>query len=178
MATAAEAGEKASKYYEGMPQIDPAFMPNLIFWFVLTILAIYFILARVAIPRISSTLEERSSAISRDIEQAADLKTRAEEAETAYNDALAKARGEAQKIAAEAKADIQKDLDAAIAKADAEIAARAAESEARIGDIRASADKAVKDVAKTTANEIIKSVMPGAADAKSITAAITAALKG
>ena len=174
----AAAKDGATKYYEGMPQLDPAFMGNQVFWFIITILVVYFIMSRIAIPRISSTLEERSNAISRDIEQAADLKTKAEEAEAAYNQALANARAEAQKIAAETKADIQKDLDAAIAKADAEIAARAAESEARIGEIRASADKAVKDVAKTTATEIIKSVMPGAADAKTITSAITSALKG
>jgi len=70
-----------------------------------TILAIYFIMSRIAIPRISSTLEERASAISRDIEQAANLKQQAEDAEAQYNAALANARAEAQKIAADTKAD-------------------------------------------------------------------------
>ncbi len=175
MATAKDATEY---YSDGMPQLDPAFMGNLIFWFIVTILAIYFIMSRIAIPRISSTLEERASAISRDIEQAANLKQQAEDAEAQYNAALANARAEAQKIAADTKAEIQGELDVAIQKADAEIAARSAESEARIEEIRASASDAVKKVAKDTANEIIKSVMPGAADAKSITAAITAQLKG
>jgi len=166
MATAKDATEY---YSDGMPQLDPAFMGNLIFWFIVTILAIYFIMSRIAIPRISSTLEERASAISRDIEQAANLKQQAEDAEAQYNAALANARAEAE---------IQGELDIAIQKADAEIAARSAESEARIEEIRASASDAVKKVAKDTASEIIKSVMPGAADAKSITAAITAQLKG
>ena len=39
----------AGGHYEGMPQLDPAFMPNLIFWLVLTMLAIYWILSRIAL---------------------------------------------------------------------------------------------------------------------------------
>ena len=80
-------------------------------------------------------------------------------------------------IVAAAKADIQADLNAAIAKADAEIAAKSAESEKRIGEIRAGAVEAVTEVAKDTAKELV-AVLGGKADAKAITAAVTARLKG
>ena len=93
-----------------MPQLDPAIFPNLIFWLVVALLALYLILSRVALPRIGTVMTERNDAISNDIEQAALLKRRAEEAEAAYNAALAKARDEAHKIAAEAKAQIDKEL--------------------------------------------------------------------
>ena len=99
------------------------------------------------------------------------------EAEEAYNKALADARTEAGQIVADAKAEIQADLDKAIAKADAEIAAKAAESEAAIAEIRAGAEAAVKDVAKDTAKEII-AAMGGKADARSVTSAVTARVKG
>ena len=46
-------------------------------------------------------LAERNDAISNDLEQAALYKRRAEEAEAAYNAALAQARDESHKIAAE-----------------------------------------------------------------------------
>ena len=104
-----------------MPQLDPAIFPNLIFWLVVALLALYFILSRVALPRIGTVMTERNDAISNDIEQAALLKRRAEEAEASYNAALAKARDEAHKIAAEAKAQIDKELAVLMAKADAEI---------------------------------------------------------
>ena len=165
-------------HYEGMPQLDPAFMPNLIFWLVVTMAVVYFILNRIALPRISGIIEDRRTAIANDLDSAADLKTKAEEAEAAYEQALKDARAEAQRIAAETKADIQADLDAAIAKADAEIAAKASESEARIKEIRASATASVQKVASDTAAEIIGAVSPVSGTAASVKSAITAAMKG
>ena len=94
----------------GMPQLDVGLFPNLIFWLVVAIVALYWILSKVALPRIATVLAERNDAIANDIEQAALLKKRAEEAEAAYNAALAKARDEAHKIAAETKAGIDKEL--------------------------------------------------------------------
>ena len=78
---------------------------------------------------------------------------------------------------AAAKAEIQKDLDAATAKADADISAKAAESESKIAEIRAGAEEAVQAVAKDTAKELVAH-LGGSADARSITAAVTAKLKG
>ena len=73
--------------------------------------------------------------------------------------------------------EIKADLDIAIAKADTEIAAKSAESEKAIAEIRASAMENVKVVAKDTAKEIV-AAMGGKADAKTITAAVTARMKG
>ena len=78
---------------------------------------------------------------------------------------------------AEAKAEIQADLNEAIAQADAEIAAKSAESEKAIAEIRASALESVQSVATDTTAEIVL-VLGGKADAKAITAAVNAQLKG
>ena len=40
----------------GMPQLDFSSWPNQIFWLVITLVAIYLILSRVALPRIASVL--------------------------------------------------------------------------------------------------------------------------
>ena len=160
----------------GMPQLDFSTFPNQIFWLLVTLTVIYFVLTRVALPRIGAVLAERRGSITNDLTAAEELKQKAVEAERAYNDALAKARSEAAKIVAEARAEIQKDLDAATAKADAEISAKAAESEARIADIRAGALEAVTEVAKDTAKELV-AALGGKADARSVTAAVTARLK-
>lgn len=162
----------------GMPQLDFATFPNQIIWLVITLVAIYVILTQFALPRIAGALEDRHEAIADDLEKAADLKRQAEEAEEAYNEALRKARSEAQAIAAETKAKIQAELDSATAKADAEIAAKAAESEARISEIRESALKSVEDVANETAGAVVDAVLPGTADADALKSAVAAALKG
>ncbi|WP_299548767.1 F0F1 ATP synthase subunit B' [uncultured Tateyamaria sp.] len=171
------AGEVAIGAPPGMPQLNVGTFDNQVFWLLVTLVVIYFVLSRVALPRIAAILAERQGTITNDIAAAEDLKAKAESAEAAYDKALADARAEAQRIAGETKAAIQADLDVAIEKADAEIAAKAAESEKAIADIRAGAQDAVKVVAKDAAKDIV-ALMGGKADAKSITAAVTARMKG
>lgn len=161
----------------GMPQLDFSTFPNQIFWLLVTLVVIYLVLSRIALPRISSVLAERAGTITHDIAAAEELKQKAEEAEAAYEKALAEARSEANRIVAEAKAEIQAELDVELQKADAEIAAKAAESEKAIAEIRDGATKSVTKVAKDTAKEII-AALGGKADAKTITAAVSARMKG
>lgn len=161
----------------GMPQLEVSTFSNQIFWLVVALIAIYFVLSRVALPRIAAILAERQGTITNDLAAAEDLKAKAKAAEAAYEQALVDARAEAQKIATEARAEIQAELDKAIAKADAEIAAKASESEKAIADIRAGAVEAVRDVAKDTAGEIVQ-LMGGKADDKAVAAAVDARVKG
>lgn len=174
MATEAHGAAEASI---GLPQLDFATFPNQIFWLLVTLVVIYFVLSKIALPRISGVIADRSGTILNDISTAEELKLKAKEAEEAYNKALAEAKAEAQRIANETRAAIQADLDAATAKADAEISAKAEESEKAIAEIREGAVEAVKEVAKDTAKELVSS-LGVSADARSITAAITARLKG
>ena len=161
----------------GMPQLCADWIPNQIFWLIVALAAIYFIMSRVALPRIGSVLAERSGSITNDIAAAEDLKNRAAEAEAAYDKALADARTEANRIVAEAKAEIQKDLEAEMAKADAEIAARTAESEAAISEIRESAMQNVREVAEETARALVTALGGNAEDA-AIAATVDAKMKG
>src|SRR6056297_2020628 len=133
----------------GMPQLCFDWWGNQIFWLAIALIATFFILSRIALPRIAAVLAERQGTITNDLAAAEDLKAKAVEAEEAYNKALA----------------------------DAEIAAKAAEGEKAIAEIRANALESVKDVAKDTAKELV-SAMGGKADARSITSAVTARLKG
>lgn len=161
----------------GMPQLCADWMSNQVFWLVVTLLVIYFVMSRIALPRIGAVLAERSGTITNDIAAAEELKAKAVEAEEAYQKALSDARAEAASIVAAAKAEIQAELDSELAKADAQIAAKAAESEAAIAEIRAGAVKSVTAVAKDTAKELV-GALGGKADAKTVTAAVTARMKG
>lgn len=174
MATETQAAEKAEG---GLPQLDFSTFDNQIFWLILTLIAIYLILSRIALPRIASVLAERRGTITNDLAKAEELKQAAVTAEENYNKALADARAEAQEIVAKAKADIQADLDVAMQKADAEIAARTAESQKAIDEIRSGAVDSIKTVATDTAGELV-SVLGGKADAKAINAAVAARMKG
>lgn len=177
MATEAHDAAGAAGHSAGMPQLDVSTWGNQIWWLLVALVVIYLVLRLVALPRIGAVLADRSSTITNDLAAAEELKQKALAAEKAYNAALDKARADAAAIVAAAKAEIQADLDKATAKADAEIAAKAAESESRIAVIREGALESVTEVAKDTAKELV-AALGGSADARSITAAVTAKLKG
>jgi F-type H+-transporting ATPase subunit b len=174
MATEAHGG---AEHAVGMPQLDFSTWPNQIFWLLVTLVVIYLVLSKIALPRIGAVLADRKGTITNDLAAAEELKQKAVAAEKAYNDALANARTEAAKIVAQAKAEIQKDLDAATAQADVQIAAKAAESEKSIAEIRDGAAAAVSEVARDVAAALVAALGTGA-DAKTVTAAVTARLKG
>ncbi|TQM93745.1 F0F1 ATP synthase subunit B' [Roseinatronobacter monicus] len=161
----------------GMPQLDVYTFSNQIFWLIVTLVVLYFIMSRVALPRVAAVLADRRGTITSDIAAAEEYKLKAQQAEEAYNKALADARAEAGRIVDAAKAEMQAELDVQLAKADAEIAAKAAESERRIREIRDSAMDMVSDVSKDVTSDILN-VFGAKADSRSVTAAVDARLKG
>lgn len=174
MATETQGVEQAAP---AMPQLDPSTYANQIFWLVVALVAIYLILTRTALPRIAAVLAERRGTITNDIAAAEELKLKAQEAERAYEKALADARAEAGQIVAKARAEMQADLDAALKRADAEISAKTAESEKRIAEIRASAEDSVAEVARDTAEAVV-AALGGKADAKALAQAVSNRMKG
>ena len=160
-----------------MPQLDFSTFPNQIFWLLIALAAIYFVLSRIALPRIGSVLAERQGTITNDIAAAEELKLKAREAEAAYDKALADARAEAGRIIEANKADLQSDLRDALAKADADIAEKTAESEARIDEIRAGAADAVDAVAKETAIALVEA-LGGSSEGDQVTRAVDTQLGG
>lgn len=161
----------------GMPQLCGDWIGNQVFWLLVALVVIYFVLARIALPRIAAVLAERQGTITNDIAAAEELKRKAEDAEAAYEKALADARSEAQVIAQQTRDEIKADINDAMARADAEIAARTAESEKAIAEIRESAMANVEEVAKDTAAAIVAALGASADDAR-IASAVDAQLKG
>ena len=178
-AAAAHGADQAGHAAEstGLPQLDIATFPNQIFWLVVTLLALYWVLSNVALPRIAAVISDRQGAITGDLMAAEEFKQKAREAEAAYDQALADARSEAAKIVAANRAEIQKELDAAIAQADAEIAARTAESEKRIAEIRESAVTDAREVAREVTAELVSS-FGGNVDQGAVDQAVDNRIKG
>lgn len=161
----------------GLPQLDVTTFANQIFWLVVTLVVLYLVLSRVALPRIAAVLSDRQGAMTGDLMAAEEFKQKAREAEAAYDKALAEARHEAQRIVAQNRAEIQAELDAAIARADAEIGARTAESEARIREIRTSADASAREVAREVTASLVET-FGGSVDAAAIDKAVDSRMKG
>lgn len=157
-AAAAEAvhGEAASA---GLPQLDPSWWPSQLFWLAFTFGVLYWAMAARFLPAIAGAIEERRDRIADDLDQANELKRQAEEAEAAYNKALADAKAKAQAIAADRRAAVDEEIAQMQAETDASIEEHVAKAEARIAEMQARADAKVREAATETARAIVETLI-------------------
>src|SRR3954466_11887746 len=79
-----------------MPQLDAHTFPTQLFWLVVSFLVLYWLMAKIALPRVEKIIEERRRRLDEDLEKAAQMKSEAEAVIAAYEKALAEARQQAQ----------------------------------------------------------------------------------
>lgn len=137
-----------------MPQLDFAtYAPQLI-WLTLVFGVLYLIMARVALPRIATVIEERRDRVADDLDTAAQLKRDTDDAITAYETALKEARAKAHAIAQETRDRLTAETDSHRAELEGQLAARIKDAEARITDTKNKALSNVRDVAVDVADAI------------------------
>lgn len=158
-----------------MPQLDFSSWPPQLIWLAITFVVLYFLMARVALPRIANVLEQRRDRIASDLDEAARLKSETEDAIAAYEAALAEARGKAHAIASETREELNGELDKERAAVDKQIAAKTAEAEAKIGEMRKAAIGEIEAAAADTATEIVKALVGGKTTKAEIAAAVKSA---
>jgi F-type H+-transporting ATPase subunit b len=165
------------RHAEGMPQLDFSTFPNQIFWLLVTLVVIYLIMSRVALPRIEGVLQQRKNTIQGDLDKAEELKSRAIEAEENYQKILKGAGVQAQEIIIETKSEIKKKFAVESVKVNAEIGYRFSESEKVITGIHNDAAVHIKEIANEVAGEIVRSVIPSLSSKKSIENAVANHMK-
>lgn len=139
----------------GLPQLhQPDFAPQLI-WLVLTFGVLFFLMAKVALPRVACVIEERRNRIKRDLDEADRLKGETEVALAAYEQSLASARSSANGIAKTLREKLGSEVDAERAKVDGQMSQRIADAEKRIADVKTKAMAEVGQIAADTAEAIV-----------------------
>lgn len=161
-----------------MPQlVAEDWAPQLI-WLAITFVALYMIMARVALPRIGTVIEQRRDRIAHDLDQAARLTEQTQNAAAAYEAALAEARAKAHGIAQETRGKLAAETGRRRVALEEQLAEKTAEAEARIREAREAAMAQVKDVAAETADAIVARLLGQGADRTRIDAAVAGALGG
>jgi F-type H+-transporting ATPase subunit b len=159
-----------------MPQLDyHDWAPQLV-WLAISFAALYLIMARLALPRIATVLEERRDRIATDLDQAEQLKKQTEEAIAAYEQALAEARARAHAIAQETRDKLGAEVEAERAEVEATLAETLAEAEARIQASKDTALAHVDEVAAETAQMIVKQLVGGKVTKAEVKSAVGKAL--
>ncbi len=152
-----------------MPQLDiSTFLPQ-VFWLLITFSALYYLMARFALPRVGEILEERQNRLDGDLEQAEKFKADSEALEADYDQLTAKARAEAQAHLREERGR----LGVRLAEKQAEMTARTdsklAEAEANIIKAKATAMEDLEAIATEACVSIVTQLSgkkPGSANAK------------
>ncbi len=146
---------------KSFPPFNSSTFPAQLLWLAITFVVMYYLMAKIALPRIGGILEDRRDRIASDLDTAERLKQESEEAEAAYDKALAEARAKAFTIAETAREEAKAASDALRGEAEAALNTQLASAEARIGEIKS---KALSDVGAIAAEatEAIVSALTGA----------------
>ena len=140
----------------GMPQLDASTYLSQAFWLVICFGILFFVMTKVALPRVSEVLNLRDSKIRHDIEAAEKLKAEAEDIQAKINSNLAQARSDAADVLRRATEQAAEYAATATAKTDASINNTVSEALENIEQAKAKAVKDIDSAVVATARGIVK----------------------
>jgi F-type H+-transporting ATPase subunit b len=142
-----------------MPQLDFGdYAPQLV-WLVITFGIMYLLMARVALPRIATVIEERRDRIANDLAQADQLRRETDQAIAAYEKALADAKARANAIAQDTRDRLNEELERERAEKEAEIHERLEQAEAEIARTKQQALSHVEEIARDTTAALVEQLL-------------------
>ena len=159
------------------PPFEADTFASQILWLAISFAALYFIMSRIALPRVASILEVRGDRIASDLAEAQRLKTETEQAIAAYETSLAEARAKAQKIAGEARDKVQAETDRKRKALDAELGERLAKAEKQIAETKSKALSNVRSIAVGAASVIVTQLIGDTPNAADVETAVDQSLK-
>jgi F-type H+-transporting ATPase subunit b len=160
------------------PPFDKQTFPSQLLWLTVTFVALYLLMARIALPRVDQILERRRQRIAGDLAEALRLKGESDAAIASYEKSLAEARARAQAVLNDSRQQQAAEAEAARKALDASLNARIAEAESRIAQTKSAAMANVRGIATEAAAAIVErliGIAPGSPDV--VAAAVTEALK-
>lgn len=168
--------EVPGEHHGPFPPFDSATFPSQILWLAITFGLLYYLMSKLALPRIGGILHDRQNRLLTDIAEANRLKAESEAAAAAYEQELAQARANAAGIGQQARDTAKASAEAERAKAEAGVAERIAAAEKQIAATKNRALKDVGSIASDAAEEIVRALVGGAIAKGDIEKAVKAEL--
>ncbi|MDQ2082497.1 F0F1 ATP synthase subunit B [Xanthobacteraceae bacterium Astr-EGSB] len=138
------------------PPFDSATFASQLLWLALAFVLLYWLMSRLALPRIAAIFEARRDRIAADLAEASRLKAEADTAGAAYEKALADARARAQAMAGEARDRLFGETEKSRHALEERLTARLAEADKAIAATRTAAMGQVRGIAVDTAAIIVR----------------------
>ncbi|GAK45038.1 H+transporting two-sector ATPase B/B' subunit [Tepidicaulis marinus] len=160
----------------GFPPFNTETFEAQLVWLVITFGILYYLMSKVALPRIANVIEERRDRIADDLDQAGQFKAQTEDAIQSYETALAEARAKAHAIAQETRDRLSAETDLHREKLENELDKKIADAETRIAATKEAALAHVRGVATDVASSIVTQLLGEDADKAAVEKAVDAKL--
>lgn len=161
-----------------MPQFDTSTFPQQLVWLAISFILLYWLMAKLALPRVAEVLEKRRHRVDGNLDKAARLKAEAEAVMAAYEKALAEARHQAQLTMKETTERLAAESAERHRQLAAEIAERTTAAERRIAAAKTAAMAEVHGIAADLARSAAARFTGLEIDATAASAAVDEAMRG
>mgnify|MGYP001200648121 CR=1 FL=1 len=156
----------------GMPQLNPEFWISQIFWLTLTFGALYLVLSKIILPKISANLELRKAQIQENIEAAEKQRESSESKLKEYDQIVLKSKLDAKNIFKDAREKILNDINSKKETLDKQIDEEIKKAEKEISVLKKSAPEKINKIAIETSTEIVKKLIGADVNNSSISAIV------
>ena len=156
----------------GMPQLNPEFWISQIFWLVIAFGALYIILSKLILPKISANLETRKSQILENIEAAEKQREESEKKIKDYEKIILDSKIEAKNYFNQAREKILKDINKKKENLDKELNEEIKKAEVEIKEVRNIAPIKINQISIETSKDLIQKLINMEVNNSSISAIV------
>lgn len=151
-----------------MPQLDPTWIVSQVFWLLICFAVLFFAMAKLIVPKIAETIEDRQKRIDDDLIKAEELKQEAETALREYEEALTLSNKKSNEIVEATKEELAQYIKKEEEKNKVKLSKKILESEEKILKTKEEALKQVREIAETTSSLLVEKLIDVKIDKKKI----------
>lgn len=170
-ATQSEVGHEGGGH-TNFPPFDTATFPSQLLWLAISFGVLYYVMSKIALPKVGAVIENRKARIAKDLNDAAAMQQQADAAAAAHEKTLADARAKAHGLAQEARDKLAAEAELKRKALEDELAGKLAAAESQIAATRSQAMTNVENIARDAAGAIFERILGRPADANAIAAAV------
>jgi F-type H+-transporting ATPase subunit b len=159
-----------------MPQFDPSTFTSQIFWLFAIFFILYFLMSKIALPKVGEVLERRHKTIEDNLGKARALKDETDAAIAKYEAALAEARNAAHADIREASEKAAAEQSAKTEAMVKKLSKKTSDAEKRIADAKAQAMTGVAEAAADIARDATDKLIGVKVQTKTAEKAVSAAI--
>lgn len=148
-----------------------SFGPQLL-WFAIAFGLLYYLMSKIALPKVGAVLEDRQRRIARELDEAQALRAQSEQAEAEFERSLAEARERAKRIAQETRDKLSAESEASRKALEQELSQKIAAAEATIRSRTEEAMSNVRAIAADAATAIVERLTGRPPDPAALNAAL------